>query len=128
MLSKVKIIKIYLNIYFIGLPLYSEEKLYSSTSLIFKYCIAYRSHPASRRNVRTYSGTRRGLFFWSPGQLCWINWNSEPQFGRPKVHWFYRHYYRQAPVHNPIISNYATYYYYLFVHLSYWNWMKILDA
>ena len=31
--SKVKIIKIYLNIYFIGLHLYSEGKLYSSTSL-----------------------------------------------------------------------------------------------
>ena len=45
--SKVKIIKIYLNIYFIGLPLYSEEKLYSNTSLIFKYCISYRNHPAS---------------------------------------------------------------------------------
>ena len=29
--SKGKIIMIYLNIYFIGLPLYSEEKLYSST-------------------------------------------------------------------------------------------------
>jgi hypothetical protein len=34
--SKVKIIKIYLNIYFIGFQLFSEEKLYSSTSLIFK--------------------------------------------------------------------------------------------
>ena len=34
--SKVKIIKIYLNIYFIGLQLYSEGKLYSSTSLYFQ--------------------------------------------------------------------------------------------
>ena len=30
--------------------LFSEGKLYSSTSLIVsKYCISYRSHPASRR-------------------------------------------------------------------------------
>ena len=27
----------------------------------------------------------------------------------------------KVPVHNPIILNYVTYYYYLLVHLSYWS-------
>ena len=114
--SKVKIIKIYLNIYFIGFQLFSEGKLYSSTSLIFNFCISYRNHPASWRNIRAHPGARRGFFFWSPSQLCWINWNSEPRFRRTPVYWLHRHPYRQAPVHNPIILNYATYCYYLLVH------------
>ena len=126
--SKVKIIKIYLNIYFIGLPLYSEEKLYSSTSLIFKYCISYRNHPASWRNIRAHPGARMGFFFWSSGQHCRTNRSLELWFGRARFYWPYRYLYRQAPEHNPIILNYATYHYYLLVHLSYWSWIKTLDA
>ena len=70
--------------------------------IISNYCISYRNHPVSRRNVRTYSGTKRG-YFWSPGQRCWINCRPELRFGRAKAYWLYRHHYRQAPVHNPII-------------------------
>ena len=33
--SKVKLLSLFLNVYFIGLRLFSEGKLYSSTSLIF---------------------------------------------------------------------------------------------
>jgi hypothetical protein len=115
--SKVKLLRLILNVYFIGFQLFSEGKLYSSTSLIFKYCISYRSHPDSRRNIRDHPGTRRG-FLWSSGQCCWTNGSSELWFWRPKVHWLHRHLWRQAPVHNPSILNYATYYYIL-VHLNY---------
>ena len=125
--NKVKLLGLILNVYFIGFQLFSEEKLYSSTSLNSKYCIAYRNNIASRRNIRTYSGTRRG-FLWCSDQRCWINWNSEPRFGRTPVYWLHRHLYRQAPEHNPIISNYATYHHYLFVHLSCWSWLKTLVA
>jgi len=82
--------------------LYSEGKLYSSTSLIFKYCISYISQPVSRRHLRAHSGARRG-FLWSPYQLCGFNWSSKPRFGCIKVYWLNWHYWRQAPVHNPII-------------------------
>ena len=117
--NKVKIIKINFIIYFIGLSLFSEVKLYSSTSLIFsKYCISYRSHPASRWNLWAHPGSRRG-FLWSSSQYCWNNWSPELRFGRTPAYWPHRHLCRQAPVHNPIILNYATYCYYFLVHLSY---------
>ena len=105
--------------------LFSEGKLYSSTSQIYIYCIAYRNI-VSRRNIWNYPGTRRG-FLRSSGQR-WINWSPELWFGRTKDHWLYKHRYRQAPVHDPIILNYATYGYYLLVHLSYWSWMQTLDS
>ena len=58
--SKVTLLSLVLNVYFIGLQLYSEGKLYSSVSLLISnYCIAYRNNIVSRRNVRTYPGTRR---------------------------------------------------------------------
>ena len=69
--------------------LFSEGKLYSSTSLIISnYCISYRSHPASRRNVRAYSGARRGFFSEAQvnsAELTEItNLNlEEPQFTNP---------------------------------------------
>ena len=66
------------------------------------YCIVYRNNIVSRRNIRAHPGTRRG-FLQSSGQRCWINWSSKLWFKRTKVHWLYRHHYRQAPVHNPII-------------------------
>ena len=125
--SKVKLLSLVLIVYFIGLQLYSEGKLYSSTSLISNYCIAYRNNIASRRNIRAHPGARRG-FFWNSGQRCWINCRPELRFGRAKAYWLYRHHYRQAPVHNPIISNYNHLVCYLLVHLSYWSWMKTLDA
>ena len=59
--SKVKLLSLILTIYFIGLQLYSEGKLYSSTSLISNYCIAYRNNIVSRRNIRSHSGTRRDI-------------------------------------------------------------------
>ena len=59
--SKVKLLSLILNVYFIGFQLFSEGKLYSSTSLISNYCISYRSHPASRRNLRAHPGARRGF-------------------------------------------------------------------
>ena len=104
---------IYLKPFYVLLKLifqlFSEGKLYSSTSLIVsKYCISYRSHPASRRNLRAHPGAKRGFFFWSSGQCCRTNRSSELWFGRAKIHWPYRYFYRQAPVHNPIISNYTT--------------------
>ena len=80
----------------------------------------------SRRNVRAHPGIRQG-YFWSPGQRYRTNWSSELWFGRTKVYWLYRHHYRQVPMHNPIILYYAIYYF-LLVHLSYWSWMKTLDA
>ena len=67
-----------------------------------KYCISYRSHPASRWNLWAHPGSRRG-FLWSLSQYCWNNWSPELWFGRTKDHWLYRHQYWQAPVHNPII-------------------------
>ena len=42
--------------------------------------------------------------FWSLGQRRRINWNLKLLFGSVKAYWLYRHYWRQAPVHNPIIS------------------------
>ena len=101
--SKVKIIKIYLNIYFICFQLFSEGKLYSSTSLIFNFCISYRNHPASWRNIRAHPVARRGFFFWSSGQRCRTNRSPELWFGRARFYWPYIYLYRQAPVHNPII-------------------------
>ena len=108
--------------------LYSEGKLYSSTSLIFNFCISYRNHPASWRNIRAHPGARRGFFFWSSGQRCRTNRSPELWFGRARIYWPYKYLYRQAPVHNPFISNYATYCFYLLVHLSYWSWLETLDA
>ena len=125
--SKVKILSLVLIVYFIGLQLYSEGKLYSSTSLISNYCIAYRNNIVSRRNIRAHPGTRRG-YFWSSGQYCRTNRSPELWFGRARFYWPYRYHYRQAPEHNPIISNYAPYRYYLLVHLSCWNWLKTLVA
>ena len=125
--SKVKFLSLILNVYFIGFQLFSEGKLYSSTSLISNHCIEYRNNIVSRWNIRAHPGARL-RFFWSSGQRCWTNWSSELWFGRAKVHWLHRHIYRQAPAHNPIILNYTTYYYYLLVHLSYWSWLKTLDA
>ena len=81
--------------------LFSEGKLYSSTSLIYFYCITYRNI-VSRRQIRVHPGSRRGFFFWSSGQR-WINWSPELWFGRTKDHELSRLQYRQAPVHNPII-------------------------
>ena len=101
--GKVKIIKIYLNIYFIGFQLFSEAKLYSSTSLIFKYCISFRNHPANWQNIRAHPGARRGSFFWSSGQRCRTNRSPKLWFGRARFYWLYRYLYRQAPVHNPVI-------------------------
>jgi len=118
--SKVKkIIKIHLNIYFIGFQLFSEGKLYSSTSLIFNFCISYRNHPASWRifnfcisyrnhpaswrNIWAHPRGRRGFFFWSSGQRCRTNRSPELWFRRARFYWPYRYRYRQAPVHNPVI-------------------------
>ena len=84
--------------------LYSEGKLYSSTSLYFQtFAFHIEVTPASRRNLRAHPGARRG-FLWSPDQLCGFNWSSKPRFGCIKVYWLNWHYWRQAPVHNPIIS------------------------
>ena len=121
--TKVILLSLILN----DFQLFSEGKLYSSTSLNSKYCIAYRNNIVSRRNIWAYPGTRRGIL-WSSGQHCGINWSPEFLFGRTSTYWLYRHRYRQAPVHNPIILNYATYSYFLLVHLSYWSWLKTLDA
>jgi len=85
---------------FLSVQLFSEGKLYSSTSLIYIYCIAYRNI-VSRRNIRIYPGTRRG-FLRSSGQR-WINWSPELWFGGTKDPWLFNLQYRQAPVHNPII-------------------------
>ena len=82
--------------------LFSEGKLYSSTSLIYIYCIAYRNNIVSRRNIQAHPGIRWG-FLQSSSQRCWINWSPELRFGRNKTYWLYRHHWRQAPVHNPII-------------------------
>jgi len=51
---------------FLGLSvqLFSEGKLYSSTSLIYFYCIAYRNNIVSWRNVQIHPETRQG-HFWS---------------------------------------------------------------
>ena len=106
--------------------LFSEGKLYSSTSLIYFYCITYRNI-VSRRQIRVHPGSRRGFFFWSSGQR-WINWSPELWFGRTSTYWLYKHRYRQAPVHNLITLNYATLWLFLLVHLSCWSWMKTLDA
>ena len=105
---------------FLSFQLFSERKLYSSTSLIYFYCIAYRN-TVSRRDIRVYSGPRSG-FLRSPGQLCSFNRSPELWFGRNKDHWLSRLQYRQAPVHNPIIL--CNFYTYFLVHLSYWSWMK----
>ena len=86
---------------------YTQAPHYNSN-----FCISYRSHPASRRHLRAHPGARRGFFFWSSSQRCRTNRSSELWFGRANLYWPYRHFYRQAPVHNPIISNYATYYYF----------------
>ena len=102
------------------------KESYTQAPHYFQLLHLYRNHPVSRRNVRAHSGTRRG-YFRSSGQHCWINWSPELWFGKTKVYWLYRHYYRQNPMHNPIILNYAIYYF-LLVHLSYWSWMKTLDA
>ena len=102
--SKVKIIKIYLNIYFIGFQLFSEGKLYSSTSLIFNFCISYRSYSASRRHLRAHPRSRRGFSFWSSGQRGRFNRSPELWFGRARNYWPYRYLCWQAPEHNPIIS------------------------
>ena len=106
--SKVTLLSLILNVYFIGLQLYSEGKVYSSVSLLISnYCIAYRNNIVSRQNIRAYLGTRWG-YFWSPCQCCGINWSPELRFGRVKAYWLYRHHWRQALAHNPIILNYAT--------------------
>ena len=125
--SKVKVLSLVLNVYFIGLQLFSEGKLYSSTSLISNFCIAYRNNLASRRNIRAHPGAGRE-FLWSSSKYCWNNWSHELYFGRAKIYWLYRHHWRQAPVHNSIILNCTTYYSYLLVHLSYWSWLKTLVA
>ena len=62
--SKVTLLSLIINVYFIGFQLFSEGKLYSSTSLISNYCIAYRNNIISRRNIRAHPGARRG-FLWS---------------------------------------------------------------
>ena len=100
----------------------SEGKLYSSIVPYFfsNYCITYRDHPVSRRNVRTYPGTRR-RYFWSPGQRCWINWCPELRFGRTKAYWPHRQHYKQAPMHNPIIIFKLCNLLLFIVHLSYWS-------
>ena len=104
----------------IELQFYSEGKLYLSTSLFSNYCISYRNHPVSRRNIQTYSGTKRG-YFWSPGQRCWINWSPKLRFGRTKAYWPHRHHYRQAPMHNPIIIFKLCNLLLFIVYLSYWS-------
>ena len=60
--SKVKLLRLILNVYFIGFQLFSEGKLYSSTSLISNHCIAYRNNIVSRRNIWAHSGARRRFF------------------------------------------------------------------
>jgi len=111
-----------------GFLLFSEGKLYSSTSLISNFCISYRHYSDSRRHLRAHPGSRWGFFFWSSSQHCRTNRSPELCFGRANLYWSYRQLYRQAPVHNPINLNYATYGYYLLAHLSCWSWMKTLDA
>ena len=59
--SKVILLSLVLNVYFIGFQPFSEGKLYSSTSLIFNYCIAYRNNIVSRRNIWAHLGTRWGF-------------------------------------------------------------------
>ena len=59
--SKVTLLSLVLNVYFIGLQLYSEGKLYSSSSLISTTAL-HIDNIASRRNVRTHPVTRRGYF------------------------------------------------------------------
>ena len=97
-------------------PIYSiVKKSYTQAPhYISNFCISYRSHPASRRHLRAHPGARRGFFFWSSGQRCRTNRSSELWFGRARIYWPYRHLCRQAPLYNPIISNYATYYFYAF--------------
>ena len=111
-------------------PIYSivKESHTQAPHYISNFCISYRSHPASKRHLRAHPGARRGFFFWSSGQRCRTNRSPELWFGRARFYWPYRYLYRQAPEHNPIILNYTTYHYYLLVHLSYWSWMKTLDA
>ena len=87
-----------------GFLLFSEGKLYSSTSLISNFCISYRSYPASRRHLRAHPRARQRFFFWSSGQRGRFNWSLELWFGRARNYWPYRYLCWQAPEHNPIIS------------------------
>ena len=81
--------------------LFSEGKLYSSTSLI--YFIALHIEIISLVN-----GTHRFIqeldrIFLKPKQYYGINWSLELRLRRAKTYWLYRCHKRQAPVHNPII-------------------------
>ena len=125
--SKIKLLNLVLNAFFISLNFVVKESFTQALHWFFNHCIAYRNNIVSRRNIRAHPGARRG-FLWSSSWLYWYNWSPKLQFRRAPAYWLYRHLYKQAPVHNPIVLNYAIYGYYLFVHLSYWSWMKTLDA
>ena len=78
-----KIIRLSFKFYFVGLQLYSEGKLYSSTSLI--PTIAFHIEATSlAENVQTHPGTRRG-YFWSLGQRTELTEVSNPDSEEPKA-------------------------------------------
>ena len=97
--------------------LYSEGKLYSSTSLYFS-TFAFHIEVTPLADG-TYELTQEpDGDFSSEVQANVVELTEAPNFGseEPRKHLCW-----QAPEHNPIISNYATYRYYLLVHLSCWS-------
>ena len=109
--SKVKLLSLILNVYFIGFQLFSEGKLYSSASLIFSN-IALHIETTSLAD-RTYE-----LIQEPDGDISSEapNSNSEELKSTDSI---------DSTEGNPrciilLFSNYATYYY-LLVHLSYWS-------
>ena len=126
--SKVKYLRIVIMFTLLDFFSLVKESYTQAPHYNSNFCISYRNYPACWRNIRAHPGARRGYFFWSSGQRGGFNWSPELWFGRARSYWPYRYLCRQAPVHNPIISNYEIPSYFLFVHLSYWSCMKTLDA
>ena len=106
--SKVTLLSSVLNVYFIGFQLFSEEKLYLSTSLISTTAlhieiislvdettnssrnqtrILLKSKSTLRKITKTWMWTRSPrVNYMKSNQCCRINWSPEPRFRRTEAY------------------------------------------
>ena len=110
----------FLDLSFMGFQHFSEGKLYSSTSLIYFYCIAYRNNIVSWQ-YKFIQGPDGDI---SEAQINIVELTEVPNFDSKESRFTDFIDVTKGKPRCIILLFYATFYTYYLVHLGYWIWMK----
>ena len=107
--------------------LYREWKLYSSTLLFFPTITSHIEITPLADGTYEFIQEPDGDIFEAQANVLALTEVPNSDSEEPKSTDSLDTITGKPRMHNPIISNYAIYYY-LIVHLSDWSWTKTLDA